>query len=30
MDAALKDLYRKGTITREVAAKHMVNPQNLG
>lgn len=29
MDAALKDLYRKGTITREVAAKHMINPQNL-
>jgi twitching motility protein PilT len=29
MDAALKELYRKGTITRDVAAKHMVNPQNL-
>ncbi|HYF51994.1 MAG TPA: ATPase, T2SS/T4P/T4SS family, partial [Planctomycetota bacterium] len=30
MDAALKDLYRKGVITREIAAKHMLNPQNLG
>jgi len=30
MDAALKDLYRKGVITRDVAAKHMLNPQNLG
>jgi twitching motility protein PilT len=30
MDAALKDLYRKGIITREIAAKHMLNPQVLG
>jgi twitching motility protein PilT len=30
MDSSLKDLYRKGVITREVAAKHMLNPQTLG
>lgn len=29
MDSALKDLYRRGIVTREAAAKHMVNPQNL-
>jgi twitching motility protein PilT len=30
MDAALKELYVRGTITREIAIKHMLNPQNLG
>ena len=29
MDSALKDLYRRGVVTREVAVKHMTNPQNL-
>lgn len=30
MDAALKQLYRNGVIARDVAAKHMLNPQALG
>ena len=29
MDAVLKDMYRKGTITREVALKHVTNPTTL-
>ncbi len=30
MDSVLKDLYKCGTITREVAAKHMAYPENMG
>ncbi|MCY3021747.1 MAG: type IV pilus twitching motility protein PilT [Planctomycetota bacterium] len=30
MDAALKDLYSRGLITRETALRHMVSPQGLG
>ncbi len=29
LDSSLKDLYRRGIVTREIAAKHMVNPQAL-
>jgi twitching motility protein PilT len=29
MDSSLKDLYRRGVITREIAAKYMANPQGL-
>lgn len=29
MDAALKDLYRKGVVSRDEAARYMANPQGL-
>ena len=29
MDASLKDLFKRGQITRDVATKHMANPQSL-